>query len=101
MVSKNVRDNVSLCFRGHTSKPNKHDTRVDQSLTENEFTKVLIRCQQDGIGVTALSKHGFIVDPGLEFSYRLNTVPISTKSSNDLHIYVFISNDGQLTFSKG
>jgi predicted sugar kinase len=76
-------------------------TRVDQSLTENEFTKVLIRCQQDGIGLTALAKHGFIVGSGLEFSYGLNIVAVSTKSFNDLHIYVFVSDDIQLTFSKG
>jgi hypothetical protein len=49
VLSKSPGDKVSLSLRRNTGKANQHDARVDQALTENKFTKVLIRRQQDCI----------------------------------------------------
>ena len=101
MLRKSPGDKLSLSARWNTREANEQNARVDQTLAENKFAKIFIRCQQNGNGLTAPEKNGLIVDPRLEFSYRLNAVAVGTKALDDLLIHIFVCDDIQLTFSKG
>lgn len=80
---------------------NEHHTSVEQTLTENKFTKILVGRQQNSVGLTAFDKNGFIVCSGIDFCYRLNAVTVSAKAVDDLLVHIFVCDDVQLTFSKG
>ena len=91
IVRKSPGDKLSLSTGLNTRETNEQNTGVDQALAENKLAKILIRCQQNRIGVTALGKDGLIIDSGFEFSYRLNVVAVGTKALDDLLIYIFVA----------
>ena len=101
VLSKSSGDKVGLSLRRNTGKPNQHNTRLGQALTENKLAKVLVRREQNCVSLAALKRDGLVVDSRIELSYRLNTVPISAKTIDNLSIYALVCDDIQLTCSKG
>lgn len=101
MLSKDLGDEVRLCFWLDPSQAYQNNTGVEQPLTEDEISKVLVCSQQDCVTLAAPYEHSFIIDARIQLSYVMDMVPVGSEAVNDMPVDAFVGDDIQLAVSKG
>jgi hypothetical protein len=101
VLSKDLRDEVSFSFWLDPSQAYQNNTGVEQLLTEDEISKVLVCSQRDYVTLAAPYEHSFIIDARIQLSYVMDIVPVGSEAFNDMPVDAFVGDDIRLAVSKG
>ena len=75
---------------------------MDEALAENKFPEILVRCEQDCLGLTTPQENRLIVDAGIKLGNIENIVPVGSETVDNLLVNTFVRDDlHPATFSTG
>ena len=85
-----LRYQVGFAVWMETREADEQHSRVKEPLAEDHLSEILVRSQQNPVGLAAAEENNFIVDTGVQLGDKQHFVSISAEPFDDLPVDALI-----------